>query len=186
MVLSVVLYIVTNKLDHYFVHPSLTHSLTTLSSSSHHSATDTSLEGIMSSDKKSFPAHNIIHIDNVTFSSNFDNGNLLMAEKKKHMEYMVWSACDNQATPHQTKHCTWFYFTVTGLPQGSTVKIVSLGTVTRLLTPSPINHSLTTHLPLTHSLTHSLNRQYDCCIHSLTHSLTWLFFIDLWLFCSML
>jgi hypothetical protein len=61
-----------------------------------------------------------------------------MAEKKKHMEYMVWSACDNQATPHQTKHCTWFYFTVTGLPQGSTVKIVSFGTVTCLLT-----HSLT-------------------------------------------
>ena len=79
----------------------------------------------MSCKEESYPAHNVIEIDNVTFSSNFDNGNLLLAEKRKHMEYNIWSACDNQNTPNETKHCTWFYFTVTGLPQGSTVKIVS-------------------------------------------------------------
>lgn len=70
-----------------------------------------------------YPAHNVFDIDNVTFSSNFDNGNLLLVEKKKHMEYMIWSACDNHGTPYETKNCTWFYFTVRGLPKGSTVKI---------------------------------------------------------------
>ena len=79
----------------------------------------------MSKKDKNYPAHNVIEIDNVIFSSNFDNGNLLTVEKKKHMEYMIWSACDNEGTTHETKHCTWFYFTVRGLPQGSIVKFVS-------------------------------------------------------------
>ena len=83
----------------------------------------------MSGKERTYPGHNIIEIDNVTFSSNFDNGNLLLAEKKKHMEYMVWSACDNHGTATETKHCTWFYFTVTGLPQGSNVKFVSTAAI---------------------------------------------------------
>jgi cytosolic carboxypeptidase protein 5 len=75
-----------------------------------------------------YPAHNVFEIDGVTFSSNFDNGNLLSVEKtgRKTHEYQIWAASDNHGSPQQSRHCTWFYFTVSGLPQGCTIKIVSI------------------------------------------------------------
>ena len=77
--------------------------------------------------EEKYPAHNLFVIDGVTFSSKFDNGNLLAVEKigKKNYEYQIWSACDNHGTPQESKHCTWFYFTVSGLTRGCTIKIVS-------------------------------------------------------------
>ena len=87
-------------------------------------------------EEKKYPAHNIFEIDGVTFTSKFDNGNLLSVEKvgRKPHEYQIWSACDNSGTPYESKHCTWFYFTVSGLPQGCTIKIVRVMFINFIIT----------------------------------------------------
>jgi hypothetical protein len=74
-----------------------------------------------------YSSQNIFEIDSIRFSSNFDNGNLNRVEKisNKSYEYRIWSAPDNAGSEYETKHCTWFYFTITGLPSGVTVKLVS-------------------------------------------------------------
>jgi hypothetical protein len=43
------------------------------------------------------PAHNVFVIDQVIFSSNFDNGNLARVEKipNRSYEYKIWTAPDN-------------------------------------------------------------------------------------------
>ncbi|KAJ1400436.1 hypothetical protein B484DRAFT_406026 [Ochromonadaceae sp. CCMP2298] len=71
------------------------------------------------------PAHNVFAFENgVKFSSNFDNGNVAKVEQShKSFEYRVWTAPDNLGTPHQSKHCAWFYFCVTGLPRGCVLRI---------------------------------------------------------------
>jgi hypothetical protein len=72
-------------------------------------------------------AHNVFDLEGVIFSSNFDNGNLLRVERGNSTtswDYKVWTAPDNYGTPHQSKHCAWFYFTVSGLPMGATLSLV--------------------------------------------------------------
>ena len=76
------------------------------------------------------PAHNVFTFsDGVIFSSNFDNGNLLRVEEtNKSYDYRVWTAPDNTGQPHQSKHCAWFYFMVTGLPVGCVLKVQIVNT----------------------------------------------------------
>jgi hypothetical protein len=78
------------------------------------------------SDSENVPAHNIFCFDNnITFSSKFDNGNLARVERisNRSYEFKIWSAPDNMGTPHQSKHCAWFHFVVTGLPMGCVLRI---------------------------------------------------------------
>lgn len=45
-----------------------------------------------------YPSQNVIEIDGIVFSSNFDNGNLAKVEKNKtHLQYdyKIWVAPDN-------------------------------------------------------------------------------------------
>ncbi len=72
------------------------------------------------------PAHNIFNFDNgVVFSSNFDNGNLAKVERigNRPYEFKIWTAPDNMGSSHQSRHCAWFYFMVTGLPMGCVLRI---------------------------------------------------------------
>ena len=71
------------------------------------------------------PAHRVFTFENgVTFSSNFDNGNLQKVEEStKPYDYRIWTCPDNFGTPHQSKHNAWFHFVVTGLPQGVVLRI---------------------------------------------------------------
>ena len=71
------------------------------------------------------PAHNVFTFNGVTFSSNFDNGNLLRVEQvpNKPHDFRIWTAPDNTGTSYQSKHCAWFFFVVTGLPQGCVLRI---------------------------------------------------------------
>jgi hypothetical protein len=74
----------------------------------------------------SYPAHNVFNFDNgITFSSNFDNGNVARVERlaNRPYEFKIWSAPDNMGTSYQSKHCAWFYFVVTGLPLGCVLRI---------------------------------------------------------------
>jgi len=63
--------------------------------------------------------------DGVVFSSAFDNGNLAKVVKcgGGPFDYRVWVAPDNSGTSYQSKHNAWFYFTVTGLPRGVTLRV---------------------------------------------------------------
>lgn len=72
-------------------------------------------------------SQNIFEIDSIRFLSNFDSGNLYRIEKteKKPFEYRLWTGPDNIGSEWESKHCTWFYFTVIGLPSGTTIKFVS-------------------------------------------------------------
>eukprot|EP01038_Epipyxis_sp_PR26KG_P006054 gene6054-8335_t len=72
------------------------------------------------------PAHNLFELDNgVIFSSNFDNGNLANVERvpNKPFDFRIWTAPDNLGSEYQSKHCAWFYFSVTGLPLGCVIRI---------------------------------------------------------------
>lgn len=72
------------------------------------------------------PAHNIFRFDNgITFSSNFDNGNLARVERfpNRPFDFKIWTAPDNMGTPHQSRHCAWFHFLVTGAPMGCIIRI---------------------------------------------------------------
>jgi hypothetical protein len=74
---------------------------------------------------KEIPAHSCFDFDEVTFSSNFDSGNLARVDRLngKPYDFKIWIAPDNMGTPHQSKHCAWFHFQVTGIPMGSTLRI---------------------------------------------------------------
>lgn len=76
------------------------------------------------------PAHNIFNFGDVTFSSNFDNGNLAKVEQvpNKSFEFRIWTAPDNMGSSYQSKHCAWYYFMVTGLPQGCVLRIQIVNT----------------------------------------------------------
>lgn len=72
-------------------------------------------------------SQNVFIIDDITFTSNFENGNMLRVEKgTSPHEFLIWSAFDNHGTNYQSKHCTWFHFAVIGVPQGVTLKLVAL------------------------------------------------------------
>ena len=52
-------------------------------------------------DVKNLPSQNVFEVEGVTFSSNFDNGNLAKVVKLKSAmpyDYKVWVAPDNQGT----------------------------------------------------------------------------------------
>lgn len=78
---------------------------------------------------KIIPAHNVFNLeDDITFSSNFDNGNLSKVERLNSGKsgtkfYKIWTAPDNLDTEVQSKHCAWFHFMVSGIPSGTIIKI---------------------------------------------------------------
>ena len=93
-----------------------------------------------SSSTKGIPAHNIFRLnDGVTFSSMFDNGNLARVERVVYKSapvsksggssssniyhYKIWTACDNQGTERESRHCSWFHFTISGLPVDASLRI---------------------------------------------------------------
>jgi hypothetical protein len=84
----------------------------------------------MASSKERAPAHNVFNFGPVTFSSNFDNGNLARAEQvpNKSFDFRIWTAPDNMGSTYQSKHCAWYYFMVTGLPQGCVLRIQIVNT----------------------------------------------------------
>lgn len=99
------------------------------------------------------PGHNVFTVGEVTFDSNFDNGNLGRVERyhalnslprnfrvlsvRKLMsssrvrrgecenEFLLWTAQDNAGTPFESKHCSWFYFRISGPLAGKRVRLVS-------------------------------------------------------------
>ena len=79
----------------------------------------------MSTGSSEIPAHNVFNFNEVTFSSNFDNGNLARVEQvpNRSYDFKIWTAPDNLGTMYQSKHCAWYYFMVSGLPKGCVLKI---------------------------------------------------------------
>ena len=79
-----------------------------------------------SSDNAVYPSQNIFTLDKYTFSSKFDNGNLLKVEKgPSAYEFYLWSASDNYSTPNARVDGTnaWFHFCVSGMAKGITLKL---------------------------------------------------------------
>ncbi len=72
-------------------------------------------------------AHNVVEFSNgVKFSSLFDNGNMAACEQGKQKdEYKVWTSPDCAGTDFErsNKANAWFYFTVTGVSEGTVLKI---------------------------------------------------------------
>ena len=58
------------------------------------------------------PAHNSFNFSHntsqVSFTSNFDNGNLAHVESgSRSFEYNIWTSPDNAGTVHESSHSTW-------------------------------------------------------------------------------
>ena len=72
--------------------------------------------------------HCIHVLDQITFCSDFDNGNLRCVEStgRSGYDYNVWTAPDNYGTQYESCHSSWFYFSVSGLPKLSTIKFVRI------------------------------------------------------------
>ena len=85
--------------------------------------------GFVSPNKKlqRLPTQNRFDLDGVVFSSQFDNGNLSRVMKLSGTghpyDYKVFVATDNYGTSYASKHNAWFYFSVTGLPKGVSIRI---------------------------------------------------------------
>lgn len=71
--------------------------------------------------------HNLIVVGDLTFCSDFDNGNLKAVEEsgRSGYDFQLWTASDNCGTQHESNHSSWFHFSVSGLPKNATIKFVS-------------------------------------------------------------
>jgi hypothetical protein len=82
------------------------------------------------------PSHGVYVFQDVgvTFSSNFDNGNLAHVERTSiannnnnnsntNFDFRIWTAPDNMDTDFQSKTGFWYYFVVSGLPPGAQLRI---------------------------------------------------------------
>lgn len=59
----------------------------------------------------------------LTFSSEFDSGNLKKAKyDEQAAEYLCYQTRDAQDTAHEAPYTTWFHFSVSGAKAGETVK----------------------------------------------------------------
>jgi hypothetical protein len=72
------------------------------------------------------PSQNVFAFDSgISFSSNFDNGNLAkVVQGSKPYDFKIWTAPDSP----QAKSSAWFYFCISGLPQGCALRIQVINT----------------------------------------------------------
>ena len=56
-----------------------------------------------------------------TFRADFDGGNLARVERVKDTSFHLWTRADNEGTPHESHHRTWFHFSVEGCDVGETL-----------------------------------------------------------------
>jgi len=63
-------------------------------------------------------------INNITFSSAFDSGNLAKVKySQNNNEYFLYTACDAQDTAYETPYTTWFHFSVEGASVNQTLQM---------------------------------------------------------------
>jgi hypothetical protein len=77
-------------------------------------------------------AHGTYKFGAITFCSDFDNGNLRRVEpinsgsgSNQPLCFNIWTAPDNAGSDVESNHCSWYYFSVTGLAKQATLRIVS-------------------------------------------------------------
>ena len=63
----------------------------------------------------------------LSFSSDFDSGNLIQVERTAPYTYNLHCCPDCGNAPYQTNNKQWFHFSVRGLPRGVTLKITMVG-----------------------------------------------------------
>jgi hypothetical protein len=74
-------------------------------------------------------SHGTFSFGGITFSSDFDNGNLrrvVPVGQQQPLDFNIWTAPDNAGSEVESNHCSWYYFSVSGLPKNATLKIVSV------------------------------------------------------------
>eukprot|EP01006_Ploeotia_vitrea_P025961 TRINITY_DN58927_c0_g3_i1.p1 TRINITY_DN58927_c0_g3~~TRINITY_DN58927_c0_g3_i1.p1 ORF type:complete len:728 (+),score=33.06 TRINITY_DN58927_c0_g3_i1:68-2251(+) len=59
--------------------------------------------------------------EDLTFSSNFDSGNLSKVEALSSTEFNLWTSPDCEGSVYETQYTTWFYFSVKGAEAGQTL-----------------------------------------------------------------
>lgn len=89
-------------------------------------------EGSASTPEGACEAHGTYTFGTITFCSDFDNGNLRRvvpvssgSGAGQPLCFNIWTAPDNAGSEVESNHCSWYYFSVTGLAKNANLRIVS-------------------------------------------------------------